>query len=317
MIPKEFYSIINLDANNKSVDEIRTLYEKLATDYIDYLAERTSSSRIKLEFSLASANIIENIELFSFLLDDKTLYPELNFASFYNQDTFLKLKKILEILKPPSKTPINVFTPLINHFIEEILMEEQPFKIIPAIFSSADAHYSINSLIGNNDKLKEKITHIKIFPCLVKDCSELLISLSHPIPELKEAMKNEMMKNLISSNAIEALELKSSKDINKILYNEKALKIKKTIYENRIENIKEIIKILWEFNPELKISCAGFGGIPLDEIQKFYTNLLNTLNTDPELNKNFSLAIIADRISIATRNNNFNEIQKFFKYSSI
>lgn len=319
MIPKEFYSIINIDANNKNVDEIRTLYEKLAIDYTDYLKRAgirvPQQSNIKLEFSLASTNIIENIYLFSFLLDDEILYPELNFASFYDENTYLKLEKILEILKPQAKTQINVFTPLINTFIEKILKEEHPFKIIPAIFSSMDAHYLINKLIGNDSGLKEKITHIKIFPCSIRDSFELINSLSHPIPELKEVMKNLSF----HSEASESLELISAKDINKILCDKdkKVFTIKKAIYENRLKNIKEIIEILWKFNPEIKISCAGFGGISLSEIQKFYTQLLNTLDTDSKLNKNFSLATIADKISIATRNNNFHEIQKFFKYSSI
>jgi uncharacterized protein YdcH (DUF465 family) len=113
---------------------------------------------IKLEISLASASLEENINLFKILLDNSHC-NQLNFASLYNAATYEQLNRLIKTLldgKQPLQNAeiqvslnapkIKAYTPLTTNYIKELLKSSIPesydlanrLEIIPAIFNKKD-----------------------------------------------------------------------------------------------------------------------------------------------------------------------------------
>ncbi len=372
--PATFYSIINLKAGEKDAEHtgqktqsvnLRSKYQKLIQDFKNTVLKK-GIQEIKLEISLASASLEENIDLFKVLLsnhcidkdhknkqnaDNEIAYQsiEINFASLYSDPTYRRLELFIENLlkgtlseEPTSLLPlpkIKAYTPLTTHYIKQMLdnkgttrnlqflQTHYTLEIIPAIFCKKD-FLRLKSLIGkvkvgaNKSKTslenRNNITSIKIFPCLINNTEELIRSLQNPIKELKELH--------LSYSDSEGLGINNSQDLENLIElasrfdtardpNAKIgtpqqcqeIKIKNSYYPNRFTEITEMILLIWDINPDIHIICAGFNGASLGEIGDFYNKLIKTLSGQK----------LTDKISIATRNNNFHEIQEFFKYSSI
>ena len=391
--PATFYSIINLKADEKDADHtaqkqqlinLRNKYQKLIQDFKTDVLEKGIQG-IKLEISLASASLDENISLFKALLsnqcinkdhknkqnaDNEIAYQsiEINFASLYNDSTYRLLELFTKSLlkgtlseELTSSLPlpkIKAYTPLTTSYIKQKLKSNLNFddneqihytlEIIPAIFCKTD-FLELKTLIGkvevkankSKDSVENpnKISSVKIFPCLIQSTKDLINSLKNPIKELQGLTFN------YSDN--EGLEINNSQDLENLIelashfdtitgkkakigtpQQHQEIKIKNSYYPNRFTEIIEMILLIWDTNPDIHIICAGFNGASLEEIGDFYSKLIKTLSEKdlpdtPESkqaieNKNLvSRPELTDKISIATRNNNFHEIQEFFKYSSI
>ena len=383
--PAAFYSIINLEeaCNDVTSSEIEdgeqpqerktslaNRYQNLIQNFRTTVLEK-GIQEIKLEISLASACLEDNINLFKILLGNSH-YTQLNFASLYNAATYQQLNLLIKTLdgtvaeRASSKTNlylceqslqntailprIKAYTPLTTNYIKKLLESSalEPhhqinrFEIIPAIFCKKD-FLNLKSLIGSLDNPSNSteninnINSIKIFPCFASSSRELINSLKNPIKDLQLlALSYDDNKGLEINNSqdLESLiELASSlKSATIIPDNQRQtvpeIKIKNSYYPNRLTEITEIILSIWEINPEIDIICAGFNGASLEEIGSFYDKLIKTLSESDSHNiskqkqfienkKLISKHELTDKISIATRNNNFNEIQEFFKYSSI
>jgi hypothetical protein len=351
--PAVFYSIINLevDACNDGKK-----YQNIIQNFKASVLEK-GIQEIKLEISLASASLEENINLFKILLDNSHC-TQLNFASLYNAATYQQLKLLIKTLLDDANAEIGIceqcldlnlyvheqslqntaslpkikaYTPLTTNYIKELLKSRvqqeshywvNTLEIIPAIFNKKD-FLGLKPLIGksnnpsNSSENISNINSIKIFPCLVSNTKELINSLKNPIKELQrlplsyddnaglEINNSQDLENLIEL----ASSLKSATNISDNQQQPiQEIQIKNSYYPNRLSEITEIILSIWDINPEIHIICAGFNGASLEEIGGFYNKLIETLISKHKL---------TDKISIATRNNNFNEIQEFFKYSSI
>ena len=309
--PAVFYSIINLEEAYNDGEKYQNLIQNFKTTVVE-----KGIQEIKLEISLASASLEENINLFKILLDNPHC-TQLNFASLYNAATYEQLNLLIKTLLQGtvSLPKIKAYTPLTTNYIKELLKSRVPesydwantLEIIPAIFNKKDL-LDLKPLIGNS---------IKIFPCLVSNTKELINSLKNPIRELQllalsyddntglEINNSQDLENLIElASSLESATNISGNQRQPI----PEIQIKNSYYPNRLREITEMILSIWDINPEIHIICAGFNGASLEEIGGFYNKLIETLISKHKL---------IDRISIATRNNNFNEIQEFFKYSSI
>ncbi len=313
--PAVFYSIVNLEEVDACNDGEK--YQNLIQNFKTTVVEK-GIQEIKLEISLASASLEENINLFKILLDNPHC-TQLNFASLYNAATYEQLNLLIKtLLQGTASLPkIKAYTPLTTNYIKELLKSRVPqsydydlantLEIIPAIFNKKDL-LDLKPLIGNS---------IKVFPCLVSNTKELINSLKNPIRELQLLA--------LSYDDNEGLEINNSQDLENLIELASSLKsatnildkqrqpipeiqIKNSYYPNRLSEITEMILSIWDIDPEIHIICAGFNGASLEEIGGFYNKLIETLISKHKL---------TDKISIATRNNNFNEIQEFFKYSSI
>ncbi|MEB3315673.1 MAG: hypothetical protein VKK32_05630 [Candidatus Melainabacteria bacterium] len=349
--PAVFYSIINLEEVDACNDGKK--YQNLIQNFKANVLEK-GIQEIKLEISLASASLEENINLFKILLNNPH-YTQLNFASLYNAATYEQLNLLIKTLLDDENAEIGVrhikaYTPLTTNYIKKLLSSRLPesynwantLEIIPAIFNKKDL-LNLKSLIGrlnNTSSSNENINNInsiKIFPCLVSNTKELIDSLKNPIKELQGLP--------LSYNDNEGLEVNDSQDLENLIELASSLKsatnisdnqrqpipeiqIKNSYYPNRLTEISEMILSIWDINPEIHIICAGFNGASLEEIGSFYDKLIKTLSESGlhniskqkqfiENKKLISKHELTDKISIATRNNNFNEIQEFFKYSSI
>lgn len=335
--PAVFYSIINLE----EVDALANKYQNLIQNFKASILEK-GIQEIKLEISLASASLEDNINLFKILLDNSHC-TQLNFASLYNAATYEQLNRLIKTLldlnfyiceqslqKIASVPKIKAYTPLTTNYIKELLKSRVPqsndlantLEIIPAIFNKKDL-LALKPLIGksnnpsNSSKNINNINSIKIFPCLANNTKELINSLKNPIRELQLLAlsydDNEGLEINNSQDLEHLIELASSlKSATNILDKQRQpipeIQIKNSYYPNRLSEITKMILSIWDIDPEIHIICAGFNGASLEEIGDFYNKLIETLISKHKL---------IDRISIATRNNNFNEIQEFFKYSSI
>ncbi|MFM7457876.1 MAG: hypothetical protein ACKO3R_04350 [bacterium] len=380
--PAVFYSIINLekdacDEGKNAENRVQQQCQKrnLAHKYQNLIQNFKASvldqgiQQIRLEISLASVSLQDNINLFKILLNSAHC-NQLNFASLYNASSYEQLNLLLKILldlnlhackQPLQNTTIlpkiKAYTPLTTNYIKELLTNKvsqsyhgtvielqclrfhHPIEIIPAIFCKKD-FLALKPLIGNTSNSRENINNInsiKIFPCLVSNTKELINSLKNPVKELQllplSYNDNEGLEVNDSQDLENLIELASSlKSATSILDNQRQsipeIQIKNSYYPNRLTEITEIILSIWDINPEIHIICAGFNGASLEEIGSFYDKLIKTLsesdlhNTSKqkqfiENKKLISKHKLTDKISIATRNNNFNEIQEFFKYSSI
>ena len=335
--PAVFYSIINLEEACNDGEKYQNLIQNFKASVLE-----KGIQEIKLEISLASASLEDNINLFKILLDNSHC-TQLNFASLYNAATYEQLNRLIKTLldlnlyvyeqslqNTASLPKIKAYTPLTTNYIKKLLKSKVPqsydlantLEIIPAIFNKKDL-LDLKPLIGrlnntsNSSENISNINSIKIFPCLVNNTKELINSLKNPIKELQRLP--------LSYNDSEGLEINNSQDLENlielasslesatnILDNQRQLipeiQIKNSYYPNRLTEITEMILSIWDINPEIDIICAGFNGASLEEIGDFYNKLIETLISKHKL---------TDKISIATRNNNFNEIQEFFKYSSI
>ena len=338
--PAVFYSIINLE-----VDALANKYQNLIQDFKTTVLEK-GIQEIKLEISLASASLEDNINLFKILLNNPHC-TQLNFASLYNAATYEQLNILIKILdlnlcvqeqshqnagiQVSLHAPkIKAYTPLTTNYIKKLLESSVPesyhwanrLEIIPAIFCKKD-FFDLRPLIGkssnpsNSSENISNINSIKIFPCLVNNTKELINSLKNPIRELQLLAlsydDNEGLEINNSQDLENLIELASSlESATNILDNQRQpipeIQIKNSYYPNRLTEITEMILSIWDINPEIDIICAGFNGASLEEIGGFYNKLIENLISKHKL---------TDKISIATRNNNFNEIQEFFKYSSI
>lgn len=352
--PAVFYSIINLEeASNDSKK-----YQNLIQNFKASILEK-GIQEIKLEISLASASLEENISLFKILLDNSHC-NQLNFASLYNAATYeqlnLLIKTLLDLnlcvqeqsqqnagIQVSLHAPkIKAYTPLTTNYIKKLLNSRVPSEIIPAIFNKKDL-LDLKSLIdksnnqGNSNENMNNINSIKIFPCLVSNTRDLINSLKNPVKELQllplSYNDNEGLEVSDSQDLENLIELASSlKSATSIVDNQRQpipeIQIKNSYYPNRLTEISEMILSIWDINPEIHIICAGFNGASLEEISSFYDKLIKTLSESDlhniskqkqliENKKLISKHELTDKISIATRNNNFNEIQEFFKYSSI
>ena len=380
--PAVFYSIINLEVdacdegkNAENGVQQQCQERNLANKYQNLIQNFKASvldqgiQQIRLEISLASASLKDNINLFKILLNTAHC-NQLNFASLYNASSYEQLNLLLKILldlnlyackqslqNTAILPKIKAYTPLTTNYIKELLTNKvsqsyhgtvielyslrlhHPIEIIPAIFCKKDFS-SLKSLISNMGNSNEKISSInsiKIFPCLVSNTKELINSLKNPIRELQLLA--------LSYDDNEGLEINNSQDLENLIELASSLKsatnisdnqrqpiqeiqIKNSYYPNRLTEISEMILSIWDVNPEIHIICAGFNGASLEEIGSFHNKLIGTLlesglhNTSKqkqsiENKKLISKHKLTDKISIATRNNNFNEIQEFFKYSSI
>lgn len=344
--PAVFYSIINLE-----VDALANKYQNLIQNFKANVLEK-GIQEIKLEISLASACLEDNINLFKILLGNSHC-TQLNFASLYNAATYQQLNRLIKtlldgtVVERASSRPnlyvceqslqntaispkIKAYTPLTTNYIKKLLESSVPesyhwanrLEIIPAIFCKKDL-LDLRPLIGkssNTSNSSENISNInaiKIFPCLVNNTKELINSLKNPIRELQLLA--------LSYDDNEGLEINNSQDLENLIELASSLEsatnildkqrqpipeiqIKNSYYPNRLTEITEMILSIWDINPEIHIICAGFNGASLEEIGGFYNKLIENLISKHKL---------TDKISIATRNNNFNEIQEFFKYSSI
>jgi hypothetical protein len=350
--PAVFYSIINLEEASNDGEKYQNLIQNFRTTVLE-----KGIQEIKLEISLASASLEENINLFRILLDNSH-YTQLNFASLYNAATYEQLNLLIKTLldgeqslqNTASLPKIKAYTPLTTNYIKELLKSRVPqsydlantLEIIPAIFNKKDL-LDLKPLIGelnNQSNSRENINNInslKIFPCFASNSKELINSLKNPIRELQLLPLNyddDKGLEINSSQDLENLiELASSlKSATSILDNQRQLipeiQIKNSYYPNRLSEISEMILSIWDINPEIHIVCAGFNGASLEGIGSFYDKLIKTLSESDlhniskqkqfiENKKLISKHKLTDKISIATRNNNFNEIQEFFKYSSI
>ncbi len=370
--PATFYSIVNLKADEKDAEHtgqktqsvnLRNKYQKLIQDFKTNVLEK-DIQEIKLEISLASASLEENINLFKVLLsnqcidkdhknkqnaDNEIAYQsiEINFASLYNDSTYRLLELFTKSLlkgtlseELTSSLPlpkIKAYTPLTTSYIKQKLKSNLNFddneqihytlEIIPAIFCKTD-FLELKTLIGETEtkanKSKDsvenpnKISSVKIFPCLIQSTKDLINSLKNPIKELQGLP--------FSYSDSEGLEINNSQDLENLIelasrfdtardenarigtpQQCKEITIKNSYYPNRFTEITEMILLIWDINPDIHIICAGFNNASLQKIGDFYNKLIKTL---PERK-------LTDKISIATRNNNFHEIQEFFKYSSI
>jgi hypothetical protein len=335
--PAVFYSIINLEEAFNDGEKYQNLIQNFKASVLE-----KGIQEIKLEISLASASLEDNINLFKILLDNSHC-TQLNFASLYNAATYEQLNRLIKTLldlnfyiceqslqKIASVPKIKAYTPLTTNYIKELLKSRVPqsydlantLEIIPAIFCKTDL-LDLKPLIGksnnpsNSSENINNINSIKIFPCLVSNTKELINSLKNPIRELQLLA--------LSYDDNEGLEINNSQDLENLIELASSLKsatnildkqrqpipeiqIKNSCYPNRLSEITEMILSIWDINPEIDIICAGFNGASLEEIGDFYNKLIETLISKHKL---------TDKISIATRNNNFNEIQEFFKYSSI
>ncbi len=359
--PAVFYSIINLEEASNDGKKYQNLIQNFRTTVLD-----KGIQEIKLEISLASASLEDNINLFKILLNNPHC-TQLNFASLYNAATYEQLNLLIKILdlslcvqeqplqnaeiQVPLHAPkIKAYTPLTTNYIKKLLKSKVPqsyqgantLEIIPAIFNKKDL-LDLKSLIGksnNQSNSRENINNInsiKIFPCLVSNTKELINSFKNPIRELQllplNYDDNEGLEINNSQDLENLIELASSlKSVTNISDNQRQpipeIQIKNSYYPNRLTEISEMILSIWDINPEIHIICAGFNGASLEEIGSFYDKLIETLSESDLHNiskqKQFienklliSKHKLTDKISIATRNNNFNEIQEFFKYSSI
>jgi hypothetical protein len=355
--PAVFYSIINLEEASNDGEKYQNLIQNFRTTVLE-----KGIQEIKLEISLASASLEENINLFKILLDNSHC-NQLNFASLYNAATYEQLNRLIKTLldgKQPLQNAeiqvslnapkIKAYTPLTTNYIKKLLKSKVPesyhwantFEIIPAIFNKKDL-LDLKPLIGessntsNSRKNINNINSIKIFPCFASNSKELINSLKNPIRELQLLPLNyddDKGLEINSSQDLENLiELASSlKSATNISDNQRQpiqeIQIKNSYYPNRLTEISEMILSIWDINPEIHIICAGFSAASLEEIGSFYDKLIKTLSESDLHNiskqKQFienklliSKHKLTDKISIATRNNNFNEIQEFFKYSSI
>jgi hypothetical protein len=354
--PAVFYSIINLEEASNNGKKYQNLIQNFKASVLE-----KGIQEIKLEISLASASLEENINLFKILLDNSHC-TQLNFASLYNAATYEQLNILIKTLLDGENAEIGVrqqcldlnlyaceqslqnagiqvslnapkikaYTPLTTNYIKELLKSRVPqsydlantLEIIPAIFNKKDL-LDLKPLIGksnNQSNSRENINNInslKIFPCFASNSKELIDSLKNPIKELQRLPlsynDNEGLEINNSQDLENLIELASSlKSATSILDNQRQpiqeIQIKNSHYPNRLTEISEMILSIWDINPEIHIICAGFNGASLEEIGSFYDKLIETLISKHKL---------TDKISIATRNNNFNEIQEFFKYSSI
>jgi hypothetical protein len=388
--PATFYSIINLKADEKDAEHkgqkpqlinLTNKYLKIIQDFKTTILEK-GIQEIKLEISLASASLEENISLFKALLSDQNLQTlELNFASLYDHSTYQRLNLLIgNLLEQTHETAreltelklrtttqssqlipkVKAYTPLTTSYIKQILENagtarklqfQQAYytlEIIPAIFCKKDL-FELITLIGKAREKANKskdsignpnnINSIKIFPCLINNTAELIRSLQNPIKELQALS--------LSYSDNEGLEINNSQDLENLIelaspfdtitgkkakvgtpQQCKEIKIKNSYYPNRFAEIIEMILLIWDANPDIHIICAGFNGASLEEIGNFYNKLLETI-LKPDLQDILNLKLplkhkdpmskykLTDKISIATRNNNFHEIQEFFKYSSI
>ena len=388
--PATFYSIINLKADEKDAEHkgqkpqlinLTNKYLKIIQDFKTTILEK-GIREIKLEISLASASLEENISLFKALLSDQNLQTlELNFASLYDHSTYQRLNLLIgNLLEQTHETAreltdlklrtttqssqlipkVKAYTPLTTSYIKQILenagtARELQFQqayytleIIPAIFCKKDL-FELITLIGKAREKANKskdsignpnnINSIKIFPCLINNTEELIRSQQNPIKELQALS--------LSYSDNEGLEINNSQDLENLIelaspfdtitgtkakvgtpQQCKEIKIKNSYYPNRFAEIIEMILLIWDANPDIHIICAGFNGASLEEIGNFYNKLLETI-LKPDLQDILNLKLplkhkdpmskykLTDKISIATRNNNFHEIQEFFKYSSI
>jgi hypothetical protein len=367
--PAVFYSIVNLevdacnDGKNAEIEDceqsqkhnLANRYQNLIQNFKASILEK-GIQEIKLEISLASASLEDNINLFKILLDNSHC-TQLNFASLYNAATYEQLNRLIKTLLDDANAEIGIceqcldlnlyvheqslqntvslpkikaYTPLTTNYIKKLLKSSVPesyhwanrLEIIPAIFCKKDL-LGLKPLIGrlnNTSSSNENINNInsiKIFPCLVSNTKELINSLKNPIREL------QLLPLSYDDNA--GLEINNSQDLENLIELASSLEsatsisdnqrqpipeiqIKNSYYPNRLTEITEMILSIWDINPEIHIICAGFNGASLEEIGGFYDKLIENLISKHKL---------TDKISIATRNNNFNEIQEFFKYSSI
>ena len=90
--PAVFYSIINLE----EVDALANKYQNLIQNFKTTLLDK-GIQEIKLEISLASASLEDNINLFKILLDNSHC-TQLNFASLYNAATYEQLNLLIKTL---------------------------------------------------------------------------------------------------------------------------------------------------------------------------------------------------------------------------
>lgn len=344
--PAVFYSIINLEEASNDGKKYQNLIQNFKANVLE-----KGIQEIKLEISLASASLEDNINLFKILFDNSH-YTQLNFASLYNAATYEQLNLLIKTLLDgaASLPKIKAYTPLTTKYIKELLKSRAPqsydlantLEIIPAIFNKKDL-LDLKPLIGklnNQSNSRENINNInllKIFPCFASNTKELINSLKNPVKELQllplSYNDNEGLEVNDSQDLENLIELASSlKSATSILDNQRQsipeIQIKNSYYPNRLTEISEMILSIWDINPEIHIICAGFNGASLEEIGSFYDKLIKTLSESDLHNTSKQKQFIenkkliskhkpTDKISIATRNNNFNEIQEFFKYSSI
>lgn len=344
--PAVFYSIINLEEASNDGKKYQNLIQNFKANVLE-----KGIQEIKLEISLASASLEDNINLFKILFDNSH-YTQLNFASLYNTATYEQLNLLIKTLLDgaASLPKIKAYTPLTTKYIKELLKSRAPqsydlantLEIIPAIFNKKDL-LDLKPLIGklnNQSHSRENINNInllKIFPCFASNTKELINSLKNPVKELQllplSYNDNEGLEVNDSQDLENLIELASSlKSATSILDNQRQsipeIQIKNSYYPNRLTEISEMILSIWDINPEIHIICAGFNGASLEEIGSFYDKLIKTLSESDLHNTSKQKQFIenkkliskhkpTDKISIATRNNNFNEIQEFFKYSSI
>lgn len=333
ILDAKFYSIVNLSLDKEEQEtelgvslksnELSLRYAEICTEFELYLRKNKKQRSIALEISLNSADLKNNLKAFQDLYS-RNPDLEMIFASLYDENTLKLAEEIIYSLREnldskssernkcitvPLKSRIYACTPLTNPFILDYLKKQKknsyPYlHLIPAVYSLKDLEY-LKAFLNDLDA-------IKIFPCLAQNSSEIIESLSHPIKEIAKFKHHFLEKNF---SLLENLEFhRGTYDLVTLIgemtdsVSAKILNHAK-VYSNpsllltskRISDIQSIIQTAFSINPNLKIICAGFGKISLNDIKTFKENLVRALR--PEF---------IDKIAIATRNNNFNEIEKFF-----
>ena len=283
----KFYSIINIEKEEYLANN--GIYSEIIANYKSY-----QSTNLRLELSLSSYGFTE--ELIKFLGIEN-----LSIGSVYKAehlDILLDLKK-KNIIKKNSEIFCPILTAEMSQAIKANEFKDLDFILPIYNYEDLDLLYRLNPM------------KVKIFPSIVNDYKSLLKSLSAPIKEFTNLKINSSEQGYLPYSIVELYEyqiqLQNLKDDKSLAPYELKLNERSKINFTKLigKNIKVLLERILDYNPEIELYFAGFAGLELDEIYSFIKEI------NEYLIKERSSNLDIDRISIATRNHDFNSIQKF------
>ncbi len=313
----EFYPIINLNLGETvlSYEDTAELYKNIIDVFLEYKESHKDSAIKKLEFSFASSQIIDHMDL---VLEAVTKHPDkFCFGSLVAVDVLEKhvrhceersdeaipLRK--EIATPSSMArndgtdTLEMFAPAFDDEIYKYLANTA-IDYIPGIFCKEDFQELQTKNLA--------VSKVKIFPMEARDPMSFLRSLQAPYPELKQAnilkrvftVDDELAKkyNLYEKSKTNLLitTIETPRDyqrIRKQFLEDKSLKL---LLKPKAIHVSDLVKFIKESNSALNVIVTGFGKnlADLKHLEQIGVDAIAT-----RVFRNIVLDLLAGTISLA------------------
>ncbi len=285
-----FYPIINLNLGETvlSFQDTQSLYQNIIEVFLEYKESHENSAIKKLEFSFASSQIFDHMDL---ILEAVNNHPDkFCFGSLVD----------FRHCEERSDVAIQYFAPAFDDEIYNYLSPNSTIDYIPGIFCEED--------FAELESKNLALSKIKIFPIEARDPMSFLRSLQAPYPELKQAnilkriftVDDELAKkyNLYekskTNSSITTIETpRDYQRIRKEFLADKSLKLLLKPKEIQLENLVKFIKTS---NPALSVIVTGFGKnlADLKHLEQIGVDAIAT-----RVFRNIVLDLLAGSISLA------------------